>query len=106
MKLRYGLFFLAVFLILTGCSVNGTDSVILLNLDQVEHAFRTEGIRLAPKQMTDDWKIRKVEANRYVITNTEPPDQIFIYIFDSEEALKDGRKDLEKTKRKKRKSNS
>lgn len=98
MKLRFRLFFIAVFLILTGCSIKGTDSVILLNLDQVEHAFRTEGIRLAPKQITDDWKIRKVEANRYVITNTEPSDQIFIYIFDSEEALKDGRKDFDKQK--------
>ncbi|MGM0883148.1 MAG: hypothetical protein ACQEXQ_19180 [Bacillota bacterium] len=100
MKLRYRLFFIAVFLILTGCSIKGTDSVILLNLDQVEHAFRTEGIKLDPKQITDDWKIRKVKANRYVITNNEPPDQIFIYIFDSEEARKDGRKDFDKQKEK------
>lgn len=98
MKLRYRMFFIAVFLILTGCSIKETDPAILINLDQVEHAFSTEGISLDPKQITDDWKIGKVKANRYVITNNELPDQIFIYIFDSEEALKDGRKDFDEQK--------
>ncbi|MFC4779205.1 hypothetical protein ACFO9Q_20630 [Paenibacillus sp. GCM10023252] len=100
MKFSYSKVLIALLFTLSGCSMKQADPTTLVTLDQVEEAFRTEGIQLVPKQLSDDWKIRKVKANQYVVDNTQPYDQIFIYIFASEEARKDGRKNFDKQKEK------
>ncbi|MGM0883636.1 MAG: hypothetical protein ACQEXQ_21695 [Bacillota bacterium] len=103
MKIKFELLLVIILLLLAGCTK--TDKPVdpfLLNIGQVEDSFRSTGMEMNPKQITDDWILKKTKANRYVVVNHEirPLEQIFIYIFDSVDARKDGHLEFIKQKEK------
>ncbi|WP_054028667.1 hypothetical protein [Bacillus sp. FJAT-28004] len=107
---------IAMCFIVTGCFANQTEKepVIVkdkekpvtvnenkkskLTLDKVKIAIEAEGIEMFVKEVQYDWVLNKVKPNRFSVNHpTEKavyPEFISIYVFESEQARKDGLKDF------------
>lgn len=95
---------LAMCFIVTGCFANQTEKQPVtvnedkLTLDKVKMEIKAEGIELFVEEEQSVWVLNKVKPNWFSVNSpTEKavyPENISIYVFESEQARKDGLKDF------------
>jgi hypothetical protein len=113
MRIKSLLLSFVTLLALTGCFANPTEikpetveireKPVAVNedihtLDQVKKAFEAEGIEMFPKEEQTDWVLNHVTPHRFFVSRpTEKavyPEFISIYVYESEQARKEGLEDF------------
>src|SRR5262249_22939137 len=95
------LFFVAV---ISGCT-NGGKIESKVTLENVTHEMESQGLKLLPIQHKGGnepfGELNKAKARTYAIDNNQPVNSanVFVYVFDSEQARIDGLKDFNEKSR-------